>query len=46
VPRGDYAVQTHTDSGDTSIDGITPDARAPKSIEARTDSGNIALGSL
>jgi DUF4097 and DUF4098 domain-containing protein YvlB len=46
VPRGEYAVQTHTDSGETSIDGITPDDRAPKSIEARTDSGNITLGSL
>jgi Putative adhesin len=46
VPRGDYAVQTDTDSGDTNIDGIMLNDHAQKSIEAKTDSGNITLGSL
>jgi hypothetical protein len=46
VPRGDYAVDTDTDSGDTNIDGISRNDHAPKSIEAKTDSGNITLGSL
>jgi hypothetical protein len=46
VPHGDYAVDTHTDSGDTNIDGISRNDHAPKSIEAKTDSGNITLGSL
>jgi hypothetical protein len=46
VPRGDYAIDTHTDSGDTNVDGIARNDHAPKSIEAKTDSGNISLGSL
>jgi hypothetical protein len=46
VPRGDYAVDTHTDSGDTNVDGIMRNDHARKSIEAKTDSGNITLGSL
>jgi DUF4097 and DUF4098 domain-containing protein YvlB len=46
VPHGDYAVETHTDSGDTNIDGISRNDHAPKSIEAKTDSGDITLGSL
>jgi hypothetical protein len=46
VPRGDYAIDTHTDSGDTNIDGIARNDHAPKSIQARTDSGNVTLGAL
>ncbi|HEV7882550.1 MAG TPA: DUF4097 family beta strand repeat-containing protein [Solirubrobacteraceae bacterium] len=46
VPTGDYAIDTHTDSGDTKIDGISRNDHAPKSIEAKTDSGDVTLGSL
>jgi hypothetical protein len=46
VPRGDYAVDTHTDSGDTRIDGIIRNDHSRKSIQARTDSGDVTLGSL
>ena len=46
VPRGDYAVDTHTDSGDRKIDGITRNDHSPKPIQARTDSGDVSLGSL
>ncbi|HEX8157366.1 MAG TPA: DUF4097 family beta strand repeat-containing protein [Solirubrobacteraceae bacterium] len=43
VPKGDYAVQAHTDSGDVKIAGITRNDHAPNSIQVQTDSGNIAI---
>jgi hypothetical protein len=42
VPRGEYAVDTHTDSGDTKLDdGVSRNDRAARSIQARTDSGDV-----
>lgn len=43
VPKGDYAVEAETDSGDVNIDGITRNDHASRSIQARTDSGNVTL---
>lgn len=43
VPKGDYAVDAQTDSGEVDIGGITRNDRAPNSIEARTDSGDITI---
>jgi hypothetical protein len=43
VPSGDYAVDAATDSGDVKLDGIARNDHAPKSIKARTDSGNVTL---
>ena len=43
VPRGDYALDAKTDSGNVKIDGIVHDDRAPKSVVARTTSGNVSL---
>lgn len=43
VPRGDYAVDAATDSGDVKVDGIARNDHAPKSIKARTDSGDVTL---
>jgi len=41
--NGDYAIKTRTDSGEVKIDGLSRNDRAPNSIEARSDSGDIAL---
>jgi DUF4097 and DUF4098 domain-containing protein YvlB len=43
VPRGDYAVSTKTDSGNVDVDGIARNDRAARSIDARTDSGDVTL---
>jgi hypothetical protein len=43
VPKGDYAVDANTDSGAVDIDGISRDDRSAKSIQARTDSGDVTL---
>lgn len=43
VPRGEYATVTQTDSGDVQVDGISRNERAARSIEARTDSGDVTL---
>lgn len=36
-------VRAHADSGDMNVDGISRNERAPRSIEARTDSGDVTL---
>jgi hypothetical protein len=43
VPRGEYAVSTHTDVGDVSVDGIVRYDRAAHSIDASTDVGDITI---
>jgi DUF4097 and DUF4098 domain-containing protein YvlB len=44
VPPGEYAVATETDGGDVDIDrALSRNDRADRSIEARTDSGDVAL---
>jgi hypothetical protein len=43
VPAGDYAVQAGSDSGRVDVDGLVRDDRAPRSILARTDSGDVTL---
>jgi hypothetical protein len=43
VPRGAYAVDAKTDSGHVKVEGITIDERAPKSIQARTNSGDVTV---
>jgi hypothetical protein len=43
VPRGEYAIATQTASGDVNLDGISRNERAARSIEARTDSGDVTL---
>jgi hypothetical protein len=43
VPKGAYAIKAHTDSGDVKITGLTRNDRAPRSIDASSDSGDIAL---
>ena len=43
VPRGEYAVCTTTDSGDVDVDAISRNDRAARSLEARTDSGDVTL---
>ena len=41
--KGGYAIDARTKSGELTIDGLTRDARAANSIDARSDSGDIAL---
>jgi DUF4097 and DUF4098 domain-containing protein YvlB len=41
--KGDYAINAKTDSGNVKLDGLIRNARAANSIDARSDSGNIAL---
>jgi DUF4097 and DUF4098 domain-containing protein YvlB len=41
--KGDYAINANTDSGQVKIDGLIRNARAANSIDARSDSGDIAL---
>jgi DUF4097 and DUF4098 domain-containing protein YvlB len=41
--KGDYAINANTDSGKVKIDGLIRNARAANSIDARSDSGDIAL---
>ncbi len=44
APAGSYAVQTETDSGDVDVDaGIGRNDRAPQSISAKADSGDVSL---
>ena len=43
VPAGDYAVDANTSSGKVDIDGISRDEHAPRTIEARTESGDVRL---
>ncbi len=44
VPRGSYAVDAKTDSGGVDKDaGISQHDRAPRSIRAQTDSGDVSL---
>jgi len=43
VPGGEYAIDTDTDSGDVEVDGLSRNDRAPRAIEARTDSGDVKL---
>ncbi len=41
VPKGVYAVDAETMSGDVSVDGLVADARAARSIAASTMSGDV-----
>lgn len=41
--KGDYAIRTRTDSGEVKVVGLGRNDRAPSSIEAVSDSGDIAL---
>ena len=41
--KGDYAINARRNSGELKIDGLTRDARAANSIDAQSDSGDIAL---
>lgn len=43
VPGGEYAIDTDTDSGDVNVDGLSRNDRAPRTIDARTDSGDVKL---
>lgn len=44
VPAGEYAVDTDTDSGDVDLDQrISRNDRAPRSIDAKTDSGSVKV---
>jgi hypothetical protein len=43
VPYAAYDVETDTDSGDTDVDGIAQNGRAPRTIVARTSSGEVAV---
>ncbi len=44
VPRGEYAIAARTDSGEVDVDaGISRNDRAPQSIDAETDSGDVSL---
>jgi DUF4097 and DUF4098 domain-containing protein YvlB len=43
APKGEYAIGASTGSGTLNIDGIARNDRAPKSIDARTTSGNVSL---
>jgi hypothetical protein len=44
VPADEYAVDADTDSGNVDVDGISRNDRAPRSIVAKTDSGDVTLG--
>lgn len=41
--RGAYAIEAKTDSGEVKINGLIRNDRAPNSIGAQSDSGDIAL---
>jgi hypothetical protein len=43
LPRGEYALDAHTDSGDTSVHGIVRNDRAPHAVTARSDSGDVTV---
>ena len=43
VPGGRYAIDAATGSGDVDIDGVSRDDDAPRTIQARTDSGDVAV---
>jgi hypothetical protein len=43
VPAGDYAVDANTSSGKVDIDGISRNDHARRTIQARTDSGDVKL---
>lgn len=43
VPAGDYEVDADTDSGDVDVAGITRNDHSPRSIKARSDSGDVTL---
>jgi DUF4097 and DUF4098 domain-containing protein YvlB len=43
VPKGEYAIDASTASGTLNTDGIARNDRAPRSIDARTTSGNVSL---
>lgn len=43
VPAGDYAVEAGSGSGEVDVAGLVRDDRAPRSILARTDSGDVTL---
>ena len=40
---GAYAIKAHSDSGDVTNAGLTRNDRASSSIDARSDSGDVAL---
>lgn len=44
VPRATYAVDVHTDLGDSDVNGLVIDERAPRSIRARTQVGDVRVG--
>ena len=41
--KGSYAITADSDSGDVKITGLKRNARAPRSIEASSDSGDVLL---
>src|SRR2546423_643761 len=43
VPRGTYAVTTHTDSGDESVRGIVRYDRAAHAIHVSTNAGDVTV---
>jgi hypothetical protein len=43
VPAGEYAISAQTDSGTLDVGGISRNDRAARSIETRTDSGDVTL---
>jgi hypothetical protein len=43
VPRGEYAVKTHTDAGDVSVRGVVRYDRAAHSIDVSTNAGDITV---
>ncbi|HEX4344433.1 MAG TPA: DUF4097 family beta strand repeat-containing protein [Solirubrobacteraceae bacterium] len=43
VPGGDWALDTSTGSGHVDVHGIGRDDHAPRSIDAKTDSGDVTV---
>jgi hypothetical protein len=43
VPRSEYALDTATDSGDTSIDGIVRYDLSTHTVKAHSDSGDLTI---
>jgi hypothetical protein len=44
VPGGTYAIDVHTDLGDSDVDGLVVDERARRSITIRTQVGDVRVG--
>ena len=43
LPDAAYATDTDTDVGEIDVQGVVQDDRAPRSVTAKTDVGDIAI---